>query len=103
MVDLYGNWMEEKDYSIYPKEKWCFMDYMAVWIRKQNYRIKTDMENLIDMMFEHHNSYTLETGTAFGDDSIPDSELYFNIEAWAEDVQCYVMMSGGIEEFDYYP
>lgn len=33
MVDAYGIWHEEKDYSNYPKEKWCDMDYMAVYIK----------------------------------------------------------------------
>lgn len=27
-----GEWTEEKDYSTYPKEKWCDYDYMAAWI-----------------------------------------------------------------------
>ena len=35
MVDWFGRWTEEKDYSQYPKEKWCDYDYMAAWIRKQ--------------------------------------------------------------------
>ena len=35
MVDAYGRWIEEKDYSTYLKEKWCDYDYMAAWIRKQ--------------------------------------------------------------------
>lgn len=35
MVDWFGRWTEEKDYSQYPKEKWCDYDYMAVWIREQ--------------------------------------------------------------------
>lgn len=51
MVDTYGRWTEEKDYSTYPKEKWCDYDYMAAWIREQGYEPKTDMENLITMIF----------------------------------------------------
>lgn len=51
---VYGNtWVEETDYSAYPKEKWCDYDYMAVWIRQQGYEPKTSMENLIDMIFAH--------------------------------------------------
>ena len=33
MVDTYGRWTEEKDYSTYPEEKMCDYDKMAVWIR----------------------------------------------------------------------
>lgn len=33
MVDQWtGKWTEEKDYSVYPKEKWCDYDYMATRI-----------------------------------------------------------------------
>lgn len=34
MVDDYGKWYMEKDYTIYPKEKWCDMDYVANWINQ---------------------------------------------------------------------
>lgn len=51
MVDTYGRWTEEKDYSTYPKEKLCDYDYMAIWIREQGYKPKTDMENLISNIF----------------------------------------------------
>ena len=44
-----GEWTEEKDYSTYPKEKWCDYDYMVVWIRGQKYEPKTSMENLISI------------------------------------------------------
>lgn len=41
MVDQWtGEWTEEKDYSKYPKEKWCDCDYIAAWNREQNYVIK---------------------------------------------------------------
>lgn len=59
MVDTYGRWTEEKDYSTYPKEKWCDYDYMAAWIRKQGYEPKTDMENLITMIFSYYLLYGL--------------------------------------------
>lgn len=32
MVDTYGRWHEEEDYSTYPEEKWCDYDTMAAWI-----------------------------------------------------------------------
>ena len=47
MVDQWtGEWTEEKDYSKYPKEKWCDCDYMAAWIREQKYEPETSMKNL---------------------------------------------------------
>lgn len=92
MVDLYGKWYEEADYSHYPKEKWCFMDYMADWIRKQNYTIKTDMENLINMVEEHYR--------VFDEDRSISRFRY--IAKWAEEVQLFIEQSGGLQEFDYY-
>ncbi len=29
MVDTYGRWHEEEDYSTYPEGKWCDYDTMA--------------------------------------------------------------------------
>lgn len=49
-----GEWTEEKDYSTYPKGKWCDYDYMAAWIREQKYEPKTSMENLITNIFLHY-------------------------------------------------
>lgn len=97
MVDTWGNWTEEKDYNVYPKEKWCDYDYMAVFIREQGYEPKTTMENLISMIFLHFDNpdnfgeYDEETGFGgYGEE--------FTIEMCKE----YVMASGGFYEFDYY-
>ena len=35
MIDTYGKWHEEKDYSTYPKGEWCDYDTMAAWIRER--------------------------------------------------------------------
>ena len=56
MVDWFGQWTEEKDYSQYPKEKWCDYDYMAAWIREQGYEPRTEMENLITNIFSFYES-----------------------------------------------
>lgn len=87
MVDWFGRWREEKDYSTYPEVKWCAYDYMAVWIREKGYNPKTSMENLIDMIFLHYES------------ECEEEDKEFNIEDCIE----YVMASGGIEMFDYEP
>lgn len=86
MVDTYGRWYEEKDYSSYPKEKWCDYDHMAVWIREIGYQIKTDIEHLIAMVFDFY---------------LEDTE--YDVEFNIEDCKQYVINSGGLEEFDYYP
>lgn len=95
MVDTYGRWTEEKDYSTYPKEKWCDYDYMAVWIREQNYIPKTSMENLISMIFTH---YEQEIG-----DHVSEFDTTFgNFEGtYTEACQAFVEASGGLQEFDY--
>ena len=85
MVNTLGQWFEE-DYSKYPKEKWCLMDYMANWIRSIRYEVKTDIENLIDMCYLHSD---VENG-------------YSSIEDWFENIKEYVELSGGLKEFDYY-
>ena len=88
MVDLFGRWTEEKDYSTYPKEKWCAYDEMAVWIRNQGYSPQNNtMEKLIDMIFLHY------------DGECEECDKEFNVEECME----YVMDSGGIEMFDYEP
>lgn len=97
MVDTYGRWTEEKDYSTYPKEKWCDYDYMAAWIREQGYEPKTDMENLITMILLHYEC------------EIEDGESDYDTEngnfdgTYIEAAQAFVMDNGGLVEFDYIP
>ena len=94
MVDTWGNWMEEKDYSTYPKEKWCDYDYMAAWIREQGYEPKTDMENLITMILLYYEC------------EIEDGESDYDTEngkfdgTYIEAVQTYVQ-DNGISNFDF--
>lgn len=97
MVDMYGKWIEEKDYSVYPKEKWCDMDYMADWIRSIGYEPKTSMENLINMIFVYYD-YELEDSDRKFYTDITKSENGSMISI--EDISCYVEENGGLEEFD---
>ena len=95
MVDRYGRWTEEQDYSKYPKEKWCDYDYMAVWIRKQGYEPKIPIDDLIANIFAfyeeeigyHVSDYDTENGNFDG--------------TYTEAVQAFVEASGGLKEFDY--
>lgn len=94
-----NKWIMEDDYTVYPKEKWCDMDYMAMWIRGLGYKPTTSMENLIDMVFAHYYGY------------LEDNKLNFYTDIkWSEnglmvsinDVSCFVEDNGGLREFDYY-
>ncbi len=97
MVDTYGRWTEEKDYSTYPKEKLCDYDYMAIWIREQGYTPETNMENLIANIFYF---YEEEIGTYVSEYDTENG----NFEGtYIEAVQAYVMDSDGLAEFDYIP
>lgn len=97
MVDTYGRWIEEKDYSTYPKDKWCDYDCMASWIRQQGYVPKTSMENLISMIFVY---YEGEIGNHVSD---YDTESGNFEGTYVEACQAFVEDSGGISEFDYEP
>lgn len=103
MVDQWtGKWTEEKDYSTYPKEKWCDYDYMAAWIRKQKYEPKTSMKNLIEMIFGYYfeDNNVRERGYF----TIKDERKYpDNLMIFVPDVEEYVFANGGLSEFDYEP
>ena len=89
-----GEWTEEKDYSTYPKEKWCDYDYMAAWIREQKYEPKTSMENLITNIFLHYDCEIEEESSSYNTENGNFEGTY--IEA----VQAYVADTE-LNEFDY--
>lgn len=96
MVDTYGNWTEEKDYTTYPKEKWCDYDRVANYIRNtKNYTPVTDIENLITMVLAYYASVLDDIG---GGQSYTNEREPYDIEDIAE----YVNDMGGLKEFDYY-
>lgn len=101
MVDQWtGEWTEEKDYSKYPKAKWCDCDYIAAWIREQKYEPETSMKNLIEMIFGYYfeNDGVKERGYF----AIKDERKYpDNLMIFVPDVAEYVSASGGLSEFDY--
>lgn len=99
MVDMYGRWTEEKDYSVYPKEKWCDMDYVAAWIRSTEYKPETSMEHLIDMILWGYVSQLADDNTEFYTD-ITESENENMVSII--DLSCFVNDSGGLKEFDYW-
>lgn len=90
MVDQWtGEWIEEKDYSTYPKEKWCMYDYLANEIRKKNYEIKTTMKNLITVILCY-----VQNAIEDGVDILEDDP---------KDIMYWVQEQGGLSEFDYEP
>ena len=90
MVDTYGRWIEEKDYSTYPKDKWCDMDYMAAWIRSTGYEPKTSMENLINKII-----------LAYREDGFDRRSFPNNLMIHIPTASLYVQNNGGLKEFDY--
>lgn len=101
MVDWFGRWTEEEDYSVYPKEKWCDYDYMAVWIRSLKYEPKTTMENLIGMVLNYYYSELEYNGAEYY--AIEDERRYPDtLMIFIPDVEAYVEDSGGLKEFDYW-
>jgi hypothetical protein len=100
MVDCYGKWTEEQDYSKYPEEKWCDYDYMAIWIRKQGYEPETSMENLISNIMLSHDWD--DNVVKFGYYALKDERKFpDNMMVYIPDIAEYVRDSGGLSEFDY--
>ena len=95
MVDHYGRWTEEQDYNTYPKEKWCDMDYVADYIRKQGYEPKIKIDIFIETIVDHFNSET-ENNSMFRPAYRKDNFM-INIPKLAS----FVEASGGLKEFDY--
>lgn len=94
MVDQWtGEWTEEKDYSIYPKDKLCDYDYMAAWIREQKYEPKTSMENLITNIFLYYDCEIEDKDSSYRIDN-------GNFDSEIEAIQAYVTAIG-LSEFDY--
>ena len=96
MVNTYGRWTEEKDYSTYPEEKMCDYDKMAVWIRGRGYEPETSMENLITMIFIYFDEEFESNISDYG------AALENFDGSYTKACQSYVEDSGGLAEFDYW-
>lgn len=94
MVTGTGKWIEEKDYSAYPKEKWCDYDYMAAWIRECGYKPRTNMENLISQIFLDYENEIGYYVSKFDTDGNFDG-------TYTDACIAFVKANGGIKEFDY--
>jgi hypothetical protein len=90
MVDTWGKWTEEPDYKAYPQDEWCDLDYVANYIREQNYQPTIEMEELAERIiafFNEADAYKPHYG----------KNLMINIPTLA----MFVEDSGGIKEIDY--
>ena len=96
---MVNQWTEEKDYSKYPREKWCDYDYMAVWIREQKYEPKTSIRNLIEMIFGYY--FEDDDVRERGYFTIKDEKYPDNLMIFVPDVAEYIFASGGLSAFDY--
>lgn len=101
MIDYYGKWKANEDYSNFPEKEWCDLDYVASWIKGKSYKPKTSIENLCWMILNHYDydEEKIEKGYfAIKDErGYPDSLMIY-----IPDVEAYVDASGGFAEFDYY-
>lgn len=101
MVNVFGEWKVEKDYSVFPEDEWCDYDYVAAWIISVDYKPKTTMENLVKMIVVHYDLWREEHDGKFYTD-IKKSE---NCDGWmisTKDVSCFVEENGRLASFDYY-
>ena len=99
MVDDYGRWTVEKDYKGYPENKWCDYDYVANWIMNLGYEPKTSIQNLVEIIVEHYDSYLIDNDIMFYTNIIKsENDSMISIE----DINCFVEDNGGLKEFDYY-
>lgn len=108
MINNQGQWEENKDYSTFPQNLWCDMDFMAVWIRNKGYEPKTSMESLIENILFYYNDETSEA-TLHEDGSctyyyaVPDERPHpENLMIHIPDVEAYVEDSGGLARFDFW-
>lgn len=100
MVDWYGKWKAEKDYSIIPENKWCDLDYVADFVIRKGYEPRTSMENLCYMILEHYDNDKFFEDRMYY--AIEDNREYpDNLMVFIPDVEVYVDDNGGLSEFDY--
>lgn len=92
MVDNLGRWTPEPDYSTYPKEKWCDMDYVCNWLREESYMPTIDLEEFIDRLICEFTGHCYEA-----DIKAYNKNYMINVSKLA----LFVEASGGLKEFDY--
>lgn len=92
MVDGYGNWTAEKDYTNYPAEKLCDCDRVAMMIMADGYVPKTSIENIAEFTLFEYEYYLLDEHR---------EKYYSDTELDVEFFKNYIYDCGGWEEFDW--
>ena len=96
MIDYYGRWTAETDYTEFPEDKMCDCDRIARAAMEDGYKPETDYTNLTTMVLlyfdspDNYGEYDPDTGCGGYGDS-------FTVEECLR----YVEESGGWREFDY--
>ena len=86
MVTTYGEWIYEPDT---PEEKKCDYDRIADYIYRVGYKIKTNLEHLINMIMLQFDCVDIYDMGDYGTEFTIDGCI------------AYIEDSGGLQEFDY--
>lgn len=92
MVDYYGRWTAEDDYTNYPAEKMCDCDRLAKRLTEDGYNPYTSVTNVVNMVLLYFDCCDIENE---GYERYDENGL--NIEECVR----YVMETGGWHEFDW--
>lgn len=105
MIDCYGHWRKEQDYSKYPKEKWCDMDYVANYLDAIDYEPKNiGWKELIDRLIDNYNDDVMENGNDSGYEYgyyVMENPIEDDPMIYIPDFAAWLFVNGGAEEFDY--
>lgn len=107
MVDNFGRWTKEDDYSTYPKEKWCDLDYVAAYLDEEGYVPQyTNYHELIMLMIQTYEEDIEEHARECGEDiayyAFEDTREYpENLMINMQDFKAWLSDIGEISDFDY--
>ncbi|NCB43588.1 MAG: hypothetical protein EOM59_13360 [Clostridia bacterium] len=86
-----GQWLPDEDYSKVNEKDMCDYDYVARYVKEQNYFPKTTMKNLADHLID---GFVAEDGY--------EPKYLKNYMINVEMLSAFVYDGGGIAEFDYF-
>ena len=103
-VNNYGQWIPEEDYSIYPEEKWCDMDYVAAWIKEEGYDVKGNFERFIRYLILNYEeaAYRINDNGTQSTYYMIEDPRYFpdSLMIYMPDFIAYVYDNGGLEKME---
>lgn len=93
IIDRYGRWHAETNYSGVPKEQMCVCDYIAQWIiEAEDYEILTTIDNLVLNIVA---CYEIDL-------TITCKDCYKIEEDTVADIKTFVEDDGGLAMYDYW-